>query len=43
MADENKPEKTAEVLQAVGKGSFGCGCLMTIFITIPIILLLLFL
>ena len=31
-----------EKLEAAGKGMQGCGCLLTIFITIPLILFLIF-
>ena len=48
MASEDHEERLAQVeaaqkVAAVGAGLQGCGCLLTIFVTLPIVLLLLFL
>ncbi|WP_461183112.1 hypothetical protein [Virgibacillus kimchii] len=38
-----KGKELGEGLQQIGNSMMGCGCLLTIFITIPILLLLFFL
>ncbi|CDQ39540.1 hypothetical protein [Virgibacillus salexigens] len=43
MGDKNNLEKAGEAISEAGNTMMGCGCLLTIFITIPIILLFLFL
>lgn len=34
----NKLEEVGDAMQNVGNNMMGCGCLLTIFITIPIII-----
>ncbi|GKV67617.1 hypothetical protein NCCP2716_01150 [Sporosarcina sp. NCCP-2716] len=43
IARSKKMEETGKGMQQVGGKMAGCGCLMTIFITIPIILIIIFL
>lgn len=41
MSDKNKGEEIGDALQNIGNGMMGCGCFLTILITIPILLLFL--
>ena len=38
MTEKNKAEEVGEALQGIGNNTMGCGCLLTILITIPFIL-----
>ncbi|SET85875.1 hypothetical protein SAMN05216389_1444 [Oceanobacillus limi] len=39
----NKLEEVGESMEKIGSSMMGCGCLLTIFVTIPIILIIIFL
>lgn len=39
---QEKAERVGKNIKQFGNGMVGCGCLLTIFITIPIILIVIF-